>query len=225
MLFAAQQARLAFILNVTLNPDKTVSAAFAGHFEKAHLAGCAQMKKAVSVPAVPAEIVIAGNGGYPLDQNIYQAVKGMTAAEACCKTGGTIIMVAGCCDGHGGDGFYRDLSRAESPQDLLRHVLQVPQEETKPDQWEYQILARILARHRVILVTDLCDAQIVRNMHMEHAATLPEAVARAVAHAGPEAGITVIPDGVGVIVDPPGEGSPQIPRNERSCGEGDSRSI
>jgi len=202
MLFAADQARLTFILNVTLNPDKTVSAAFAGHPEKAHLAGCAQMKRIASVPAVPAEIVITSNGGYPLDQNLYQSVKGMTAAEACCKAGGTIIMVAGCNDGHGGEGFYRGLAGAENPQALLRHVLQVPQEETPPDQWEYQILARILSKYRVILVTDLCDPQIIRDMHMEHAATLPEAIARAVAKAGPDAGITVIPDGVGVIVEP-----------------------
>ena len=202
MLFAAEQARLAFILNVTLNPDKTISAAFAGHPEKAHLEGCAQMKRTVSVRAVPADIVITSNGGYPLDQNIYQSVKGMTAAEACCKAGGTIIMVAGCSDGHGGEGFYRGMSGAESPQALLRQVLQVPQEETPPDQWEYQILARILSKYRVIFVTDLCDAKIIRAMHMEHAATLPEAIAMAVATAGPDAGITVIPDGVGVIVEP-----------------------
>ena len=202
MLFAAEQARLAFILNVTLNPDKTISAAFAGHPEKAHLEGCSQMKRTVSVRAVPADIVITSNGGYPLDQNIYQSVKGMTAAEACCKAGGTIIMVAGCSDGHGGEGFYRGMSGAESPQALLRHVLQVPQEETPPDQWEYQILARILSKYRVIFVTDLCDANIIRAMHMEHAATLPEAIAMAVATADPDAGITVIPDGVGVIMEP-----------------------
>jgi nickel-dependent lactate racemase len=202
MLFAARQAGLAFILNVTLNPDKTISAAYAGHPEQAHERGCSHLKAAVRIAAVPAEIVITSNGGYPLDQNIYQAVKGMTAAEACCRAGGTIIMVAGCSDGHGGEGFYRGLAGAESPQALLRHVLQVPQEETPPDQWEYQILARILARHRVILVTDLCDPQMIRDMHMEHAPTLQAAVDRALAGAGPGAGVTVIPDGVGVIVEP-----------------------
>jgi nickel-dependent lactate racemase len=203
MLFAARQARLTFIVNVTLNPDKSVSAAFAGHPEQAHRAGCDQMRKAVSVSAVPAEIAITSNGGYPLDQNIYQSVKGMTAAEACCKEGGTIIMVASCSDGHGGEGFYRGLSEAASPQALLQRVLRVPQDETLPDQWEYQILARILSTHRVILVTGLCDPRIIRAMHMEHASTLQEAVDRALAEAGPDAGVTVIPDGVGVIVETP----------------------
>ena len=201
MIFASKQARLAFILNVTLNPDKTISAAYAGHPEQAHMEGCAQMKKNFSVPAVPAEIVITSNGGYPLDQNIYQAVKGMTSAETCCKPGGTIIMVAGCSDGHGGERFYRDLSGAKSPQALLKQVLQVPQENTPPDQWEYQILARILSKHRVILVSDLCDGQIIREMHMEHAANLQEAIGMALEKAGSDAGITVIPDGVGVILE------------------------
>ncbi|MEI6165856.1 MAG: nickel-dependent lactate racemase [bacterium] len=201
MLFAADQARLAFILNVTLNPDKTISAAFAGHPEHAHLAGCAWLKEGVSLRAVPTEIVITSNGGYPLDQNLYQAVKGMTTAESCCKNGGTIIMVAGCSDGYGGEEFYRCLSGAKSPQALLDQVRRVPQEETQQDQWQYQILARILSNHRVILVTHFCDGPFIRAMHMEHAETLQEAVKMALDTAGPEAGITVIPDGVGVIVE------------------------
>lgn len=202
MLAAAEAARLAFILNVTLDSDKSISAAFAGHPVLAHRAGCDWMGNAVRVKAVPAEIAITGNGGYPLDQNIYQSVKGMTAAEACCVRGGTIIMVASCCDGHGGEGFYRGLSEAATPDALLARVLQTPQEETLPDQWEYQILARILSKHRVILVSDRCDPAVIRAMHMAHAATLQEAVDRALAEGGPTAGVTVIPDGVGVIVDP-----------------------
>ena len=203
MLFAARQARLAFILNVTLNPDKSIRAAFAGHPEQAHAEGCRQMAQTARVPRVPAEIVIAGNGGYPLDQNVYQAVKGMTAAEACCAAGGTIIMVAGCSDGAGGEHFYRALAEAESPQALLEKIRRVPQQETPPDQWEVQILARILSKHRVILVSDVCDAALVRNMRMEHAATLPDAIRMARAGAGDGARFTVIPDGVSVIVESP----------------------
>ncbi len=205
MLFAAEQARLAFILNVTLNPDKSIRAAFAGHPEKAHAEGCRQMAQSVTVQGLKADIVITSNGGYPLDQNIYQAVKGMTAAEACCEEGGTIIMVAGCSDGHGGEGFYRDLSNAESPQALLKKALEVTQENTPPDQWEYQILARILSKHRVILVTDLCDPHLIRKMHMQHAATLPEAIQMALASSGTDARFVVIPDGVSVIVAKPCE--------------------
>ena len=203
MLFAARQARLAFILNVTLNPDKSIRAAFAGHPEQAHAEGCRQMAQAVTVPRVPAETVITSNGGYPLDQNIYQAVKGMTAAEACCVEGGTIIMVAGCSDGAGGEHFYRALAEAKSPQSLLESILRVPQQETQPDQWEVQILARILSKHRVILVTDLCDAALIRNMRMEPAASLQDALRMARCSAGEHPRFTVIPDGVSVIVESP----------------------
>ena len=201
MLFAAQQARLAFILNVTLNPDKSICAAFAGDPERAHLEGCRRMARSVNVPWTPAEIVITSNGGYPLDQNVYQAVKGMTAAEACCVDGGTIIMVAGCSDGAGGDHFYRALAEAESPEALLAQIRKVPQQETPPDQWEVQILARILSKHRVILVSDMCDAALIRNMRMGHAATLPDAIRMALECAGAAARFTVIPDGVSVIVE------------------------
>ena len=206
MLFAAQQARLAFILNVTINPDKSIRAAYAGHPEAAHAEGCRQLARTVTVPRVPAEIVITSNGGYPLDQNLYQAVKGMTAAEACCCEGGTIIMVAGCCDGAGGEHFYRALSEMESPQALLENIRRVPQMETPPDQWEYQILARILAKHRLILVSDLCDEALIRRMGLEHATDLQSAIGRALQTAGREARVTIIPDGVSVIVEKPRAG-------------------
>ncbi len=201
MLFAAHKAGLAFILNVTLNADKTIRSAFAGEPVAAHAAGCRQLAREVTVKRVEAEIVITGNGGYPLDQNIYQAVKGMTAAEACCRAGGVIIMVAGCIDGTGGDCFYRALAEAESPAHLLERIRGVPQHETPQDQWEYQILARVLNKCRVILVTDLCDAATVKSMHMLHAASLQKAVEMAVSMCGSDAGCVVIPDGVSVIVE------------------------
>ena len=201
MLFAAQQARLAFILNVTINADKSVRAAFAGHPEEAHAAGCNHLAREVTVPRVLADIVITGNGGYPLDQNVYQAVKGMTAAEACCRPGGTVIMVAGCSDGAGGEHFFKALSEMQSPQELLDAIKQVPQDKTTPDQWEVQILARILAKHRVILVSDLCDPAMIQSMGMETATSLPEAIEKARRTAPPDARVTVIPDGVSVIVE------------------------
>ena len=89
---------------------------WAGHFKEAHLAGCSWLSGFVRVNRAEGDIVITSNGGYPLDQNIYQAVKGMTAAESCCREGGVIIMAASCCDGHGGEDFYRSVKEAESPR-------------------------------------------------------------------------------------------------------------
>ena len=200
MLYAAEQAKLAFILNVVIDAEKKVIAAFAGDRVKAHLTGCDFVMKMAEVKKQPADIAITTNGGYPLDQNIYQSVKGMTAAEATCKEGGIIIMVSACNDGHGGESFYRTLKEAESPRALLDRIAKVPRNETIPDQWEMQVLARILDKYTVILVTDMCDPQMIRDMHMQHAATFEEAFRRAMEIKGKDASVVVIPDGVSVIV-------------------------
>ena len=147
-----------------------------------------------------ADIVITSNGGYPLDQNIYQAVKGMSAAEACVNENGVIIMVSACNDGHGGEEFYRWMAKAASPEEVVAKISQIPQGETIADQWEAQILARILAKCTVILVTDQCDPKIVTDMHMLHADSLEKAMQMAEDAVGKAASVTVIPDGVGVIV-------------------------
>ena len=200
MLYAAQQAGLAFILNVVINAEKKVIAAFAGDSEKAHLTGCEYVLKMAEVKAQPADIVVTTNGGYPLDQNIYQSVKGMTAAEANCKEDGVIIMVSACNDGHGGQSFYENLRDVESPRALLDRIAKVPRNETIPDQWEMQILARILDKFTVIMVTDMCSPEMIKEMHMEHAYTFEEALQRAFELKGKDAGVVVIPDGVSVIV-------------------------
>ncbi|MBV7276333.1 nickel-dependent lactate racemase [Clostridium sp. PL3] len=200
MLYAAETAKLAFILNVVIDSDKKVINAFAGHSENAHKQGCNFVLQLSKIDKVDADIAISTNGGYPLDQNIYQSVKGMTAAEATCKEGGVIIMVSACNDGHGGQSFYDNLANAKSPAELLDRISKVPRNETAPDQWEFQILARMLNKYTVILVTDMCDPTMIKNMHMEHAFTFEEALARAYELKGKDAKVAVIPDGVSVIV-------------------------
>jgi lactate racemase len=64
--------------------------------------GCKLLTSLASVSRLPRDITVVTNGAYPLDQNIYQAVKGLTSAEATNKDGGVIIMVAGLSDGTGG---------------------------------------------------------------------------------------------------------------------------
>ena len=200
MVYAAEQVNLQFILNVILNEKKEVIHAVAGHKFFAHEKGIEFLNNLCRTGSAPADIVITTNGGYPLDQNIYQSVKGMTAAEATVNEEGIIIMVAACSDGHGGESFYRHLSEAASPKEVLEQALQVSRDETEPDQWEYQILARILSKNKVILVTDMCDPAIIRSMHMDHALTVEAALNQARDIKGLDAKITVIPDGVSVIV-------------------------
>ncbi|AGF54591.1 nickel-dependent lactate racemase [Clostridium saccharoperbutylacetonicum] len=200
MVFAAEKAKLAFILNVVIDKDKKIIHAVSGHSKLAHEEGCKFVSELSSIDSVKGDIVISSNGGYPLDQNIYQSVKGMTAAEACCKEGSVIIMVSACNDGHGGESFYRNMAEAESPAAVLDKVLQVSKDKTEPDQWEFQILARILSKNKVIMVTDMCDPEIIKNMHMDHAFTFEEALKKAYELKGEAAKVVVIPDGVSVVV-------------------------
>jgi len=200
MLYAAEKAKLAFILNVVIDEDKNIINAFAGDSKLAHEEGCKFVMDLSSVESVQADIVVSSNGGYPLDQNIYQSVKGMTAAEATCRKGGVIIMIAACNDGHGGKSFYETLANSKGPKELLEKILKVPRNETIPDQWEIQILARILSEYTVIFVTDMCDPNMIKSMHMKHAYTFDEALKLAYDIKGKDAEVVVIPNGVGVVI-------------------------
>lgn len=201
MVAASKMARQQYIVNAVIDADKKVVHAVAGDAIEAHEAGCRFLQQYCQVtPQKPADIAISTNGGYPLDQNMYQSVKGMTAAEAASKDGGIIIMVANCGDGHGGEGFYEALKNCESPQALMEEILKVPQDETKPDQWEYQIQSRILIHHKVIYV--MCEKYraMAEEMGFETAADVNEALALALKEKGEGAHIAVIPDGVSVMV-------------------------
>ena len=200
MAWASAKAKLAFILNVVIDSEKNIIRAFAGHPEEAHLEGCRFVEKMASVKARPADIVITSNGGYPLDQNIYQAVKGMTAAEATCKDGGVIIILSACNDRHGGEDFYRWLADAPCITKVTEKILTIPSDKTIPDQWQAQILARILEKFKVIMVTDQCEPKLITDMHMLHTHSFDDALKKAEELVGPDSTITVIPDGVSVIV-------------------------
>jgi nickel-dependent lactate racemase len=199
MLYAAKKANLNFILNVVINGDKKIINAFAGHWEEAHLKGCKFVSKLAGVKPKLADIVITTNGGYPLDQNIYQSVKGMTAAEATCKKGGVIIIASTCADGHGGDSFYNTFAKANSVQNVIDEIMARNRNKTIPDQWESQILARILLKCKVIMVTN-ASKKMVENMHMKWAASIEEAIEMADEMLGNRGKITIISDGVSVIV-------------------------
>lgn len=199
MVYAAEKARLAFVLNVVINPEKKIVRAFAGAERPAHTAGCAFLGGVCRVRVPEADIVVTSNGGHPLDQNVYQTVKGMTAGEAACREGGVIVISSACGDGHGGEAFFKMLSGAASPQALLDEIAKVPSDRTQPDQWEAQILARILCHHRVIVVTRDCDHALLGDMGLLAASSLGEALEKATALTSPDAKIAVIPDGVSTI--------------------------
>lgn len=200
MLYAARAARLAFICNVIINSQKEVIHAVAGDADLAHRAGREFLAGMCRVDAVPADIVISTNGGYPLDQNIYQAVKGMTAAEATVKKDGVIIMLAKSDDGHGGEEFYKTFAEEKDLARMTETFLKTPRHKTRADQWESQILARILRHARVVYVSGAPD-DMVREFQMIPAHSLEEAVKKAEEQLGnSRAAITAIPDGIAVMV-------------------------
>ena len=200
MVAAAEMAKLAFIVNVVIDEEKKTVAAFAGDFRQAHEAGTAFLRQYCEVEAIPGDIVITSNGGAPLDQNIYQSVKGLTAAEASAKEGAVLIMCAELADGTGGEGFYTSLRDCESPEAHFARCAATPQSQTIPDQWESQILCRILMKHRVIFVSRPEMETTLREMKLDYAPTLEAALAMAKADKGENASITVIPNGISVIV-------------------------
>ena len=198
MVAAAKLAKLAYIVNVVIDENKKTVAAFAGNYVTAHRKGCDFLLNYAKVSPVFSDIVITSNGGAPLDQNIYQCVKSMTAAEATCNEGGVIIECVECADGHGGQSFYESLRDCESAEALYAQFMATPQDQTIADQWESQILARILKKFTVIMVTRPELKNMVEEMKMRYAASLDEAIAMAKAM-GKES-MTVIPNGISVIV-------------------------
>ena len=198
MLFAAQKAGLAFIVNVVINSRKEVIAAVAGRADEAHRKGVSFLSGLCRAAPQYSDIVVTTNSGYPLDQNIYQAVKGMTAAEATCNEDGVIVMVAQCEDGHGGDAFYRLFADNPSASTILRTIRGRGRGETLPDQWQAQIFARILERFTVVLVSD-APREMAEALHMRWAPDLDAAMRLATDLKGP-CPVTVIPEGVAVVI-------------------------
>lgn len=198
MAAAAKMAGLSFILNVILDEKKRVTAAFAGEPEHAHAAGCSCLAAHAGIRPSKAPVVLTTNGGYPLDQNLYQCVKGLATAEQFCEQDGVIILAAACEDGLGGESFYRTMAAAASPSALMNEILSVPAEETRIDQWQYQILARILQRRKVIVVTNDALQDKIEQMHMHFAASIEEALQKAADRIGQYRKVIIIPDGVGV---------------------------
>lgn len=200
MIEASRLAKLQFIVNVIVDESHKTVAAFAGDVAKAHRAGCDFLDRYCKVAPKPADIVVTTNGGAPLDQNIYQCVKGMTAAEASANKGAVIIVCAECADGVGGDFFYRQLAECKDAQSLYDEFMATRMDKTRPDQWQSQVLARILINHEVIFVSREALRKELTDMKMSFAPSIDKAMKMAYANKGRNASVTVIPNGISVIV-------------------------
>jgi nickel-dependent lactate racemase len=192
---AASQAGRTFLVNVALNRDQEITGVFAGDLEAAHAAGCAFVKGTAMVPlARPFDIVVTTNSGYPLDLNLYQSMKGVSAAAQIVREGGAIIIATDCWDGIPDHGLYGQLLReASSPRDLLERV-HAPGF-LMQDQWQAQIQGQIQLKASVhVLSGNLTDAQI-RSALLEPCALIEGTVAELLGVYGARARICVLPEG------------------------------
>lgn len=198
MVCAARAVNVQFIFNVALNGEKKVIAAWAGDLEQAHAAGVSFIRKWSQCPGITGDIVVTSNGGYPLDQNLYQSPKAVATAEACAGDDGVIIMCCSCADGMGGTHFAQ-LIKMGTVDEIDAYLSKIPPKETIPEQWCPQIYARILKKHTVILVTTYLDHDEVRKANMIPASSPDEALEIAYGIKGRDAKVVVIPDGVSVL--------------------------
>lgn len=203
MLYAARRVGLAYILNVVLDERKQVIFAVAGDMEQAHVAGCRFALRRFGLEPALADIVITTNGGYPLDQNVYQHVKALTTAEATINPGGVIIVCAELSDGHGSRCMYQAMR--SNIRETLQRIHSTPRNATIPDQWVIQILIRILLKHRIIFATADGDAKMLLEMGIEVAPTLEAAMEIAEGILGSEATVTIVPDGATIVIGPKDE--------------------
>ncbi|MFB3903383.1 MAG: nickel-dependent lactate racemase [Acidobacteriota bacterium] len=191
----ASHLRPTFLVNVTLNSEKRITRVFAGDWKAAHEAGCRFARQTAMVPVPePFDIVVTTNSGYPLDINLYQTVKGMSAAALVVKPGGAIVAAAECRDGIPEHGLYRELlEKAGSPRGVLE-MISAPGF-LEQDQWEAQVQAQIQLKADVFVYSEgLTDTQI-RAALLCPSHSVEGTVEQLVSKYGPDASICVLPQG------------------------------
>jgi len=184
-----------FVLNVSLNYEHRITGVFSGELLESHAAGVEFVRRN-AMQAVPDmfDIVITTNSGYPLDQNLYQAVKGMSAAAQVVKDDGVIIAAAACEDGIPDHGNFRQiLAMGDSPQQIL-DIINRPDFSMR-DQWEAQALAQILLKARLYIKTDHLTREQVQAAHLHYCDNIEETLASLGAGTGRDLSICVLPEG------------------------------
>lgn len=184
-----------FAVDVTLNRDQQITGVFAGDLASEHAAACKAARRDAMQPVdEPFDVVLTTNSGYPLDQNLYQSVKGMSAAAEVVRPGGHIICVAECRDGLPDHGAYAAiLAEKDSPAELLE-MINSPGYST-PDQWQVQIQAQIQMKANVSVVACRLEPEQIRAAHFVPAGDPAEAVSTALSASGPGSTLCVLPQG------------------------------
>ena len=183
-----------FLLNITLNEQRDITNVFAGDIIEAHKTGCVFVKKsAMQLLEQPFDIVVTTNSGYPLDLNLYQGVKGMSAGARVLKEGGTLILAAECREGVPDGSPLDDLLRSAGSIEEILAMLSTPGF-VRPEQWQAQIQALVQRRAEVLVCCELDDATL-RACHLAPCADISAEVAKRLAKLGADARVAVLPQG------------------------------
>ncbi len=191
----AARSGVDFSIDVAINRDRQITHVAAGELFAVHRAVREVVRRnAMQAFARPFDVVVTTNSGYPLDQNLYQTVKGMSAAAQVVKPDGVIVCASACADGYPNHGEYLDiLTRRDSPDGLLQMINATGH--NRHDQWEVQVQAQIQQRAAVLLKTDGLSAEQVRAAHLTPIDDVGAATRDALSRSGPDARICVLPEG------------------------------
>ena len=191
----ATQSKVDFSVDVSINKNREITSVRAGEILSVHRTMCESVKEsAMQAFDRPFDVVVTTNSGYPLDQNLYQTVKGLSAAAQVVKEGGTIMCASACADGIPEHGEYkRILKERNSPRALLK-MISAP-EHNRHDQWEVQIQAQIQQHAQVFLKSDGLTDKEIRAAHMTPIHDISAETERCLQKYGPKARICVLPEG------------------------------
>jgi nickel-dependent lactate racemase len=191
----ALKAGRLFLVNITLNKEKEITGVFCGDLDEAHARGCAFARRTALAPvSEPFDIVLTTNSGYPLDINLYQSVKGMSAAAQVVRPGGAIIIAAECRDGVPEHGLYGQLLSAHrSPADVLEDIYASTVD--RQDQWEAQVQALIQQKATVHVYSEGLSDEQIRSALLTPCRDIEATLAGLVEQYGPQARICVLPEG------------------------------
>src|SRR6266542_4161866 len=190
----ALRAGPSFLLKVSLNEQKQITGVFAGDLLAAHKAGCEFVRRsAMQKVKAPFEIVVTTNSGFPLDLNLYQGVKGMSAAARIVQERGTIILACECREGVPSGSPLDQLLRSAASSEEILAMLATPGF-VRPEQWQAQIQALIQRRATVLVYSSLPE-EVVRSCHLKPCRDIASTVLEGLKRFGPQARVAVLPQG------------------------------
>ncbi len=194
LLRIAKLAGPSFLVNVTLNDSRAITGVYAGDLEEAHRRGCVAVTESAMQPVDETfDIVVTTNSGYPLDQNLYQGVKGMTAAGRIVKERGLILIACECSNGVPANSpFEKLLDEVDSAEGILQLLSQ--RGAPRAEQWQAQIQAIVQRRAEIMVYSDLTD-DVIRGCHLEPCADIADVVAKRLAKLPDSARVAVLPQG------------------------------